>query len=103
MAQDIEYTTIMADTDKTEGRGHLVPVAHFKNPGDARTVCEDARFYKQHGVMGTPMNPGTYVRKTTIRVYDSVEEFWECHDEDTARAKALAKLTDEDKKVLGLI
>lgn len=31
------------------------------------------------------------------------QEFWEKNDTEVAKAKALAKLTEEDKKVLGLI
>lgn len=103
MAKDIEVTTIYSNSDNIEGRGHDVEVAHFANHSDAVAVCKDERFYKQHGVMGMPMNPEYACKKHRMHVYESAQEYWNQHDEHNKRQRALDKLTTEEKKILGLI
>lgn len=103
MAKDIEITTIYKNSDSTEGRGHDVEAAHFANHSDAVAVCKDERFYKKHGVMGMPMNPEYDCKKRRMHVYESAQEYWDQHDEYNKRQRALNKLTEEDKKILGLI
>jgi len=103
MAKDIEITTIYTNSDNTEGKGHSVEVAHFTHHRDAVQVCKDERFYRKYGVMGTPLDPRYAVKNRTIHVYESAQEYWDQHDEYKRRQRALDKLTDDDKRVLGLI
>lgn len=103
MSHIVKVTTILGNSDQVEGRGHSIELAHFTNHADAVAVCKDERFYKKHGVMGTPMNTEYDVREKSIRVYDSVQEYWDTHDENERRQRALDKLTEADKVVLGLI
>lgn len=103
----IELYELSRNSDQTEGRGSNVPVAYFNSLSEVVKVNEDKRFYEKCGVMGTkysslsgglPYN----INERTICVYDSAEEFFESYDRQTKIDKAMAKLTEEEKKLLGL-
>lgn len=80
----------MKCSDLTEGRGPMITIGTFWNKYDA---AEAARGW---GVMG--VGDGE-VRE--IKVYDSWTEFKKLELEDV-RQKALSKLTDEERMVLGI-
>lgn len=103
MSREYSLHALTYNDDLTEGRGRSVVLAHFETPEDALKVAADPRF-SRWCVMGvhSPTNAKYNVRSQTITVYNSAEEFWERHEVDTKRAAALAKLTPEDRKVLGL-
>lgn len=76
--------------DTTEGKGRMRTVALFDTK-DAALACAKGR-----GVMG--VGDGDV---TVVQVFSSMRDYEE--NNDTAmRKKALAKLTDYDKKLLGL-
>lgn len=78
------------NTDLTEGRGHNVEIATF--------ATEDAAKQAAHGwgVMG--YGDGDVV---PITVYDSFEEYAN-KDKESVRQTALAKLTRNERRALGL-
>lgn len=82
------------NTDLDEGRGREVPIAHFIHESDARRAA------KGRGVMGTDAD--VRMVDVDIRVYESFREF-ELEFERDVRAKALAKLTPEERRALGLV
>ena len=101
MPTSIKYYELTYNSDGTEGRGYSVVAARFVNKADAVAVCNDKRFWGKHGVMGTKMNPEHDVREVLAPLFDSVPDYWQ-YSEDEVRRKALAKLTDLEKKALGL-
>lgn len=81
------------NSDTTEGRGPTVYVAAFASREDAEAACLDL--------------PGVFGTKNTTKpkemvMYNSYEEWAEKHHEAELRRKALAKLTDEEMRALGL-
>lgn len=103
MSDKIHLFAVTHNSDLTEGRGHTVTLAHFEDKNEALKVVNDPR-YKKWCVMGVhqPGREQHNVSERTIVVYHSAEEFWEQYDTDAKRARALAKLTPEDRKLLGL-
>lgn len=101
----IEMYSVNTNSDSTEGRGYPIPVAFFKSKDDARKVVRDERWARWcvMGYHNADQAEQCDISRQTINLYDSAESFWERHDEDNKRAKALTKLTDEEKKLLGLI
>jgi hypothetical protein len=97
----IVYYEVYKNSDSVEGRGHSVPVVRFKAIQDAHELAESKKFYERHGCMGT--KGGIGVSKKEVLVYESIDEYKEIHGKEELKRIALAKLTDEDKKVLGLI
>jgi hypothetical protein len=91
------------NSDLTEGRGHTVSIAFMTDSAQAFKVVDDPRWVK-YCVMGMH-HPGrqTYdVRERNLLVYDSADEFWAQHDTATRKRVALAKLTSEERMLLGL-
>lgn len=84
---------VLTNSDTTEGRG--IPV-HVAYTFDEQTANEIA---KGRGVMGTMADVKPIDK--TICILDSFDEFEELQNVEK-REKALAKLTDEEKQLLGL-
>lgn len=94
---------ITYNSDQTEGRGYTISLGFVTTQAEAFKIVDDKRFARWC-VMGVH-NPGSErynVLERTIDIYDTAEEFWEKHDVVEKRKRALAKLTPEDRKVLGL-
>lgn len=101
MPVTIKYYELTYNSDGTEGRGHSVVAARFVNKDDAVAVCNDPRYWKKHGVMGTKMDPKYDVREVCAPLFESAADFWN-YDVEEVKKRALAKLTDAEKKALGL-
>ena len=99
-----EYFAITANSDTTEGRGHKFDTGVvFTNEADAIAFATSSR-YKRWGVQGT-VGSKYDVRKCTTHIFDRLEDFdanWDTVQKVEQREKALAKLTAEDRKALGL-
>ncbi len=80
----------MRNSDMTEGRGPMVAIAAFENRPDAVMAA------KGWGVMG--IGDGTVEE---LRVYSSFND-WEKGEAKWMRKRALDKLSEQDKRVLGL-
>jgi hypothetical protein len=90
---DQECFEAYTNSDLTEGRGHKVSIGFFTHQSDAVQAA------KKRGVWGSDAS----VEKATvkIRIYESFDEYKNATDENI-REKALSKLTDDEKRVLGL-
>ena len=102
MAQTSKLFSISVDNDTTEGKGGTHIHAYFTNEQDAKDVCSDKRFYEKHGVMGTPINVEYAVKEETHKVYTSAQDYWENHDANVLRQRALSKLTAQERELLGV-
>lgn len=93
---------ITYNSDQTEGRGYSKSLGYVKSIIQAHAIVDDPR-WKKYCVMGVH-TPGKYydVVERNIDVYDNAEEFWDKHDTEIKKQKALAKLTAEDRQILGL-
>jgi hypothetical protein len=104
----IKLFELSRNSDQTEGRGHNVPVGYFEALDQVLKTNDDERFFSKYGVMGTKYTsvsggflPYNIVLKT-FDIYSTSEEFFEKHDKQTKIQKALAKLTEEEKELLGV-
>lgn len=70
--------------------------------GDRHNQKEPAFLNKEDADAFLGDNRQDYFDKKTVYVYESVDEYLEIEKEETKR-KALAKLTDVEKRALGLI
>ena len=87
---------VMQNTDLTEGRGQMVPVAACLNENTAHKIAD--KISKSYGF--SSVSKGLFNVKTLV-IIDNFES-WE--KELNARIKrALQKLTIEEREVLGLI
>lgn len=100
--QDIKFYELSYNSDCVEGRGYNKIHARFANKDDAITICNDQKFWKRYGVMGTKIDPAHHVKEVVGIVFESVSEYLN-YDENAIKEAALAKLTDIEKKLLGLI
>jgi hypothetical protein len=67
--------------------------ARFTNFADAFRLKQTSAYYS--------LDPNP--KKISISLYESYEEYEEARSESVQRKKALEKLTDQEKKLLGLI
>jgi len=91
------------NSDQTEGRGYAIGIGYVTSMAEAKKIVDDPR-WKRYCVMGVH-SPGTHyydIRETDVMVFDSAEEFWERHSTEGKKKAALAKLTCEEKQLLGL-
>ncbi len=100
-----EYFRVTANRDATEGRGAIfdTPFA-FWSRSEALKFVKSKYYAHKYGVMG--YEGGEYDIKTVatdIRIFDSCEEALESVSKETLVKKALAKLTVEEQRILGLI
>lgn len=87
------------NADMTEGRGPMVDVAAFSKESDARNFIDG-----KPGVMGRVLNwskekYGDW-EADPITVYDTISEYEDDHTK-LLKEKALAKLTSEERRILG--
>ena len=100
--QVIKCFEVMGNTDTTEGRGPMKVVARFTNR-EAATLYVKSKAYAQWCVMGyqnekTDLNN---IREATLTILERVEELEQMELEEL-KARALAKLTEKERKALGL-
>ena len=89
------------NSDQTEGRGPLIPFCYTETRELALQIINSPIFYRKYGVQRC--KEGDYlVRETELVVFSNFEEFMLSEQSEAAK-KTLAKLTKEDKEVLGLI
>lgn len=89
----IEVWLAQQNSDLIEGRGSMVTKAAFTRMEDAERAAQ-----MLDGVMG--VGHGS-VAHAPLKVYESLDE-WEGDRNSEVRARALAKLTDAEKKALGI-
>ena len=85
---------VIGNTDSNEGRGSNYIITRCSNIEAANFIANG------RGVMGTKATVSG-PHKERIVIFDEVKEFWE-EENLLARENALAKLTEEEKKLLGL-
>lgn len=83
------------NSDMIEGRGYPVIVALFEKESDAVEVAKGREF----AVMGVLLGHKPDV--VPIRLYESAEEYKQ-EFQDAARKRALAKLTEDERRILGV-
>lgn len=91
---------VKANRDQTEGKGPMYTVARFSNKEEAIQLQISKDFARDYGVQGTPY-AASDVEEEEIKVYDSFAEY-SLEKREDIRKRALAKLTQEEKRVLGL-
>lgn len=98
-----KFFQVTHNSDQTEGRGYTISLGFLPSKEEALNVVTDPR-YAKWCVMGyhDPKTAHYNVRESEILIFDTAEEFWEYHSEEGKRKAALAKLNDEDIRVLGL-
>lgn len=100
--KSIKCFEVLGHTDTTEGRGPMKVVARFSNKEAALLYVKSKR-YAEWCVMGCLSSYDVNnIKETTIIIMESVEEIDEAINMDR-KARALAKLSDEEKKLLGLM
>tara|TARA_S200002703_G_scaffold127052_1_gene113653 strand:- start:3120 stop:3443 length:324 start_codon:yes stop_codon:yes gene_type:complete len=99
------YWQVLKNSDRTEGRGPMLPTdIAFTLQASALEFVKSDHYAKQYGVMGTP-GSDYCVKEVTVFVYESMDEYNENRPErveERKRQKALSKLSEEDRRVLGL-
>ena len=101
--ETIELFATTRNTDQTEGRGANVPTGYFRDRRIAEAVVMDKR-YAQFCIMGVQTNSDIkdMIDSKPINIYDSVEDFFNNLD-GKVRERAIAKLSMEERRVLGLL
>jgi hypothetical protein len=89
------------NADQTEGRGATVPCCIGSTViGCTSIALAEAVVHKKDRVFGSDPDPKHYTIKP-CRVITAIDDLHDL-DETDRKQKALAKLTDEDKILLGL-
>lgn len=97
----IDFRPIDIETDKGGiPSGYdlvLVEKSDYERGGDydAERLANDKEFYGRHGVMGCN---NLHVSEEEFDIFESYQDY-----QHSLKRIALAKLTEEDKRVLGLI
>lgn len=101
ITQDLFAITYNADL--TEGRGHSIILGYTKTLELAKAIVADRRF-SRYCCMGyqSPDDWKHSVSQKPVLIFESVDEPFEL-EEQKLREKALAKLSPEERRVLGLI
>ena len=102
--EKLDLIKLTYNSDSTEGRGHSITIGYVRDDRVAQKIVDDPRFAR-FCVMGyhRPGSQNYQKSNESVVIYDSAEEFWGDHNpEAEARRRALAKLTPEDIKVLGI-
>lgn len=84
---------VRQNSDMTEGRGAMIPKIAFTTAVDANEASKGMHAYREDDGMADVV---------AFPLYSSIHDFNENNDK-AVKAKALAKLTDYEKKILGLI
>lgn len=101
----IEYFEVTKNTDGTEGRGATIGTGIAFEKEQSAIDFANSKHYKKYAVMGyVSGSDGRYnVRKMRVSVYDSFKSFDEkLFKEEKEKSDALDKLTEKEKKILGL-
>jgi hypothetical protein len=100
--ETLNLFAVTSNSDTTEGRGYTITHGYFHHNSIARAVVRDKR-YRRYCTMGvqSPDDAKYMVQEQSIIIFDSVEEFFQ-NTEEERRKRALAKLTPDEKKLLGL-
>jgi len=103
------YWAVLVNRDRTEGRGPTTETEYlFEKKEDACFFVQTAFYAKNFGVQGC-VGDMYDVREVVVAIYSSLEEtnidFSEDYSKIMEQKKkaALAKLSFEDKKALGLV
>jgi len=102
--KETTFYEIMENTDKTEGKGREIGTGIWFNlEKDALEFCSSSR-YSKFAVMGyVSKDYAKYHYKKIYRtIYESLEEY-DNYSKDEKIKNALNKLTDDEKKLLGLM
>lgn len=94
-----------ANCDRTEGRGPMEDICYASSKDIALKIVNDPVYYRKHGVMGVaPWDDGKQdVSERNLIVYEDYSEYVDSVNIEAKKAVALGKLTNEEKKLLGLI
>jgi hypothetical protein len=85
---------VTTNSDTTEGRGHSVHVAYTSNLVTAHAIAVGK------GVMGSPADVNPINKK--IIICDTISDY-EFGENEKVKISALAKLSEKEKRALGLI
>jgi hypothetical protein len=99
----IKLFAVKKNNDQTEGRGPMVDVYYTEKQELALKIVNSEIFYRKYGVQGTPPyeNGKHDVGPKDIVILENYEDFLKAEKNIKAQ-KALDKLTEEDKQILGL-
>ncbi len=100
----IEYFVIMAEKDQCEGRGGLEETSiYFLNYQDALEFTKRKEM-QEFTVMGHVRAEGhkELIKEKTTIIFDNLNEYTEQY-KNKLKQQALAKLTLEEKRILGLV
>jgi hypothetical protein len=100
--QTVTCFEVYGHADTTEGRAPMKVVARFSTRDVAEHYVKSPQ-YRKWCVMGyqNPREDVKNIRETQMVIFDSVEELTEQNNQ-AAKARALAKLTLAERKLLGL-
>jgi ribosomal protein L20A (L18A) len=99
--QQIKCFEVKGNTDTTEGRGPMKVVARFSTY-EAAVEYVKSPAYAEWCVMGYRSASDTNkISEVTLLILDSIDELEE-GKKSAIRDRAIAKLTVEERKVLGL-
>lgn len=100
--QTINCYEVLGNSDTTEGRGPMMVVARFSNEPAARAFVKSPTYAKWcvMGYQNTEYDLKN-IRKMTMHILDSYVEFNDMQVQED-RARALAKLTPAERKLLGI-
>ena len=99
-----KYWRVTANSDTCEGRGPCfdTPFA-FYSEAEALKFAQSKYYANKYGVMGTPGSKYDIREvKTRIKIFRTCDEALEEVSDEAVRTRALAKLTSEEIRVLGL-
>lgn len=100
--ETLNLCSVISNTDLTEGKGRTIHLGYFRSRSLAEQVVVDPR-YSRYCVMGVQSSTDrTYlVSEQNFAIFDSVEDFFS-NTVDERKRRALAKLTPEEIKLLGI-
>jgi len=83
------YYEVSVNSDQQDGRGSQIPMATFVHKKDAEKLLTN-----KSDMLGIEYRP--------VTVFESYDEYFDLVKENI-RYKAMMKLTDEEKEILGLV
>ncbi len=103
--KSLKVWAVMANSDQNEGRGRQYEVLYTDNKAAALHIVNHPDFYGRYGVMGTaPYNDGASdVREKELCIFTSLDDYLDSVNVEKLKQAALNKLTDKEKKLLGLV
>lgn len=98
MIKTLKLFQCSTNSDRTEGRGYIIPVCYFEIRKEAEKLIHNPLFYKKYGVMG---HDNGSVSEIDLIILNKAEEFIGMELEQ-AKISGLNKLSDLEKEALGL-